>query len=174
MNTWEIHPMLVHFPIAFLLAGVLLDLLAMRRQSELLTRSAAGLLLVGVVSGWLAAAAGMLAYYTVPAHTEAAHVTMYWHLGIAVTMLLLFTLLAVTRWFAIASPAKLWQATLAVTACVLLVITGALGGQLVYHGGAGVSPELLSREIREGHTHSPNHVADTGDDRGHSHSNHKH
>ena len=56
MKFWELHPILVHFPIAFLLGGTALDFWALRRPGELLSRSAFGLLLAGVASGWLAAA----------------------------------------------------------------------------------------------------------------------
>ena len=34
MKPWEFHPIVVHFPIAFLLAGVVLDVAAVRRPRE--------------------------------------------------------------------------------------------------------------------------------------------
>ena len=42
---WEFHPMLVHFPIAFLIGGVAVELFALRRPGEMLHRAAAWLLL---------------------------------------------------------------------------------------------------------------------------------
>ncbi len=154
MNPWELHPLLVHFPIAYLLGGTLLDLVTLRYRRETLSRSAAGMLLAGVCTGWLAAAAGLLAFYTVPAHTEEAHVKMYWHLGLAIASLLVFTWVAIARWRYRTSPPKLHHAVAAVCASVLLALTAHLGADLVYHGGAGVQPELLAPEIREGHSHS--------------------
>lgn len=97
MKPWEFHPILVHFPIAFLLAGVVLDLVALRRPRETCTRSAGGLLLAGMISGRLAALDGLVAFFTVPAHTDEAHGLMYWHLGIGLACLLLFTWISVTR-----------------------------------------------------------------------------
>jgi len=46
-----------------------LDLMALRHPREVLTRAAGGLLLAGMVSGWLAVLAGVAAFFTVPAHT---------------------------------------------------------------------------------------------------------
>jgi uncharacterized membrane protein len=152
---WEIHPMLVHFPIALLLTGVAADLLARKRSA--LTRPAAGLLVVGVALGWLAAAAGLLSFYTVPAHTDDAHTLMWWHLGFAVASLVLFTWACVKRWKAREESASLALLSAEALGTLLLLITGYLGGTIVYHGGAGIAPELLSPEIRKGHSHDGGH-----------------
>lgn len=150
---WELHPMLVHFPIAFLLGGVLLLLWACWRPSEMRHRNAAGLLLAGTIFGWLAAAAGALAFFTVPAHTEEGHNLMYWHLGLGSAMLLVFAWLAVVRWRRRTERATRIQLTAGIVGALLLSITGYLGGAIVYHHGAGVNPDILAPEIREGHSH---------------------
>ena len=51
MEPWEYHPALVHFPIAFLIGAVLLDLYAWRRGEPAPARVATGLLLAGVATG---------------------------------------------------------------------------------------------------------------------------
>lgn len=162
MNPWELHPLLVHFPIAYLLGGAFLDVVTFVFRRETLSRCAVGLLLVGVGSGWIAVAAGLLAFYTVPAHTEEAHGEMYWHLGLAIASLLLFTWLAAARWRYRTLPPKLPHAVAAIVASILLAATGHLGAGLVFHGGAGVLPELLAPEIREGHSHSQGHEHNGG------------
>ena len=164
MNPWEIHPMLVHFPIAFLLGSTSLDVVTLIRPREALAQSARGLLWAGVLFGWLATGAGLIAFFTVPAHTEAAHVEMYWHLALAIASLILFTWTAIARRRR-GSSTKPAQVLLAICASALLILTGHFGASLVYHGGAGVRPELLTREIRQGHSHGngPSH------DAGHSH-----
>lgn len=118
---WELHPILVHFPIAFLLGGVVLLLWARWRPNELRHRVAAGMLLCGMILGWLAAAAGGLAYFTVPAHTEEGHVLMYWHLGLGLAMLALFTWVSITRWQGRATAATKPQLIAALSGLVLLM-----------------------------------------------------
>lgn len=166
---WELHPMLVHFPIAFLLGGVVFLLWAWRRPNEMRHRAAAGMLLAGMILGWLAAAAGGLAYFTVPAHTEEGHILMYWHLGLGLAMLALFTWVSITRWRSRTTGATRPQLIAAIVGVVLLMFTGYVGGSIVYHHGAGVDPKILAREIREGHTHQnpKNH-----DDSAHEHTEH--
>ena len=90
VEPWELHPMLVHFPITLLLGGVALDLYARWRGRPNLLPTVRGMLVAGVVTGVFAALAGLLAFFTVPAHTEEAHRLMYWHLGVQSAALALF------------------------------------------------------------------------------------
>jgi uncharacterized membrane protein len=153
MNVWEIHPALVHFPIALLLSAIAVDVFVWWRGNVSLDRVATGLLIAGVAAGWLAANFGLLAFYTVPAHTHEAHRLMFWHIGAAVTTLALFTWLAVVRWFHRAEPVTRIRHIVGIVGAAILMTTGALGGYIVYHGGAGVEPELLAESVRESHTH---------------------
>jgi uncharacterized membrane protein len=137
---WELHPILVNFPVAFLFSGAVMELVAWRRPRKLFTRVAAGLLVAGVVTGWLAALAGLLAYWTVP-HAADAHLMMNWHLAMATIMLLWFTAIAVVRWRDRLQPAGFVGRTLVVGALGLLLVAGSLGGRLVYRYGVGVDPE---------------------------------
>src|SRR5580698_1095346 len=98
MYPWRIHPALVHFPIAFLTAAVALDLYGLRRGGIEVARAATNLLVAGTVTMALAAGAGLLAFFTVPAHTHEAHDLMLWHLWLNATALVVFSGLAVWRW----------------------------------------------------------------------------
>lgn len=165
---WELHPMLVHFPIAFLLGGSVLLLWTWQRPSEMLHRSAAGMLLAGMILGWVAAAAGGLAYFTVPAHTEEGHELMYWHLGLGLGTLVLFTWLSIARWRRRTTATTKPQLISAMVGVVLLTFTGYVGGSIVYHHGAGIDPRILAPEIREGHSHQNGHTQPS-DSGGHHH-----
>src|SRR5205085_202387 len=96
---WEIHPALNHLPIAFLLGGVALDLYAWCRARPGLAQVATGLLIAGLLTGVLAALAGLMAFFTVPGHTENAHFLMYWHMAIQATALLMFACPVFERWW---------------------------------------------------------------------------
>src|SRR5579883_3266625 len=97
---WEIHPTVIHFPIAFLLGGVVLSFFARRRGRLELERVATGLLLFGWLSGLLAVATGFLAFSTLPeeTHTALAHRLMYWHMSVMGVALLLFAWVCWQRW----------------------------------------------------------------------------
>ena len=103
-SPWEVHPALVHFPIAFLLAGVTLDFFAwwrLRRPESppevaagllFLTQLASGLLIAGVLTGVLALLTGFVAYVTVPLYMANADIVLNWHLGVTLSSLTLFGL----------------------------------------------------------------------------------
>ena len=165
---WEIHPALNHLPIAFLLGGVALDLYAWIRGRPSLLPVVTGLLGTGVITGALAALAGVLAFFTVPGHTEEAHRLMFWHMGIQAAALLLFLGPTWRRWRSRAALPSAASRLVLCVAAVLLLIGSGIGGYIVYHGGAGVDPKLLAPEVREGHAHG-GHEESHPADASHSH-----
>jgi uncharacterized membrane protein len=153
MNPWELHPALIHFPIAFLLAGVVVEVLARIRPRESLSRAASVLIVAGVVTGIPAAIAGVVSYFTVPAHTEAAHTEMAAHVVLASAALLVFALVALARWRQRAQPASALALCASLAGGALLVSAAFLGGKTVLHGGAGVDPQILAADVVHGHRH---------------------
>ena len=142
---WEFHPATVHFPIAFLLGAVVLDLYAWGRMRADLARTATWLMAAGVVFGLFAVATGLLAFFTVRAHTELAHGQMYWHLGLNAAALGLFAVIVYIR----RRPDGLSGGVriAGIVAAALIAGGGFLGGQIVYKGGAGIDPAILIPEI---------------------------
>jgi uncharacterized membrane protein len=134
-------PALVHFPIAFLLGGVLLGLYAWWRARAALDRVATGLLIAGVALGLVTGLAGLLAMFTMPdTHTEQAHDLMLWHLGLQLAAVVLFALVAWLGWRAWQTGPTVGVRLLGWVAAVVLVVGSGVGGYLVYHGGAGIEP----------------------------------
>ncbi|MBX9582967.1 MAG: DUF2231 domain-containing protein [Gemmataceae bacterium] len=148
---WEWHPATVHFPLAFLLGAVALDLYARWVERPGLARVATGMMTAGVALGLVAATTGAVAFFTVPAHTDEAHRLMYWHLGLNAAALALFAAVVIARWRVREPGAGVRVAGL--LAAGLLGVGGFLGGRIVYRGGAGVDPAILSPDLRHGHDH---------------------
>lgn len=155
MNPWDFHPALVHFPIAFLLAATTLDVVGFVQVRNDPTRSATSLalarlslclLVAGVLSSLVAASAGILAYFTVPPHSQETQVRMLVHVLFAVSATLVYAVLLLRRR---RGPALLAgsEVGFSVVGAALLGAAGALGGYLVYHDGVAV-PE--ARGMPEG------------------------
>lgn len=152
MELWEIHPSLVHFPIALLIAGLCTDLYARARHSLSAGHVATGLYVAGVVSGLVTGLAGFLAFYTVPsAHTEQAHDQVVWHLGLALASVVLFAGVGWTRWRGWRELPSAGSLVVSLVAAGLLIAAGYLGGHIVYHGAMGIEPALLSPRLAQHH-----------------------
>jgi uncharacterized membrane protein len=146
MRTWEIHPAVVHFPIAFLLGGVVLDLFGL--HSEAAVAAATYLLLAGLATGAVAAVTGVVSYYTVPGnHTEQAHQRIYWHIWAMVTAVVLFAVVCFVRWQNPSVVSPLIRG-LGLAAAAILTFGGYVGGKLVYRGGLGIEPTILKPDLR--------------------------
>jgi len=131
-----------------------LDLCAGWRHQENLTRAATAMILTGILTGLLTGVAGFLAFLTVTAHTEKAHDLMYWHLAIQLASILIFAIVVWRRWQTVGPPTGTTR-LFGVFASVLLLVGSYIGGTIVYQGGAGVNPQILSAEVRE-HSHGGN------------------
>jgi uncharacterized membrane protein len=154
MELWEIHPSLVHFPLALLIGGLCTDLYARARASLSAGHVATGLYVAGVVTGLVTGLAGLLAFYTVPsAHSEQAHDQVIWHLGLALASVVLFAGVAWVRWRGCGGLPSVGSLLVSVVAVGLLIAAGYLGGHIVYHGAMGVGPDLLSPRLTQ-HQHA--------------------
>ncbi len=154
----NIHPLLVHFPIALLSLFFLLDLSAGILQKPAWRTTAAWFLYLGVVFAGLTMLAGFQAAATVP-HGENVHAIMETHEHLGVTIFSLACLLSVWRLLGKSLLHGIYNVVyllLAAVLCILLVFAADLGGLMVYHYGVAVQAvEALEpeEELHEHHHH---------------------
>lgn len=137
----NIHPLLVHFPIALLLVSVAFSWAGRLRQSKGLEQAAWYTLLVGLAATLLAVISGFVAARGVPAESPAmATLTIHRLLGIIV--LVVFGLQAVCAWRSqgvYSRNKRILHTAIQAIGVALVVAVGFLGGELVYTFGVGVS-----------------------------------
>lgn len=135
-----LHPLLVHLPIALLPLGVMLDLASWiwARPDWLLVRSAFVAIATGVVTGILAALAGVVDYTSIR-NDHPAKKTATLHMLLNVVALGLFAASLGLRYGSL-DLARTALLPLAVSVIGVLVLgySGYLGGKLVYENGIGV------------------------------------
>ncbi|MFZ2725698.1 MAG: DUF2231 domain-containing protein [Methylococcaceae bacterium] len=136
----NIHPLLVHFPIAFLLFFFLIDVLGTLTKKLQWRELASYLLYIGTISAVFTVLAGFSAANSVP-HGDNVHEIMEDHEHIGVSILILASSLSVWRYFTkqlIADIKNTAFLILAAVLCLLITFGADLGGLMVYHYGVAV------------------------------------
>lgn len=137
----NIHPLLVHFPIAFLFTFLVFDIIGSLLRNQECRRFAGWLLYLGSASAVLTVAAGFQAAATV-AHSDAVHPIMMQHKNYALAITSLAILLSLWRFVVSARfgvMANILYLTLAAIMCFTLSLGADLGGLMVYQHGIGVA-----------------------------------
>ncbi len=150
---YNVHPALVHFPIAFLSVFFLLEMVGCGLRRDRLRQTASAMLYCGTLGALLAAAAGLYAANTVP-HGDAVHDIMEWHerLGLAVASLAI--ILSVWRLMAKQVPVGMEKTLFLLLSTIMtasLVFGADLGGSMVY--GHGVAVHNLQHADSHHHQH---------------------
>ena len=153
----NIHPIIVHFPIAFLLSFFIIDLSGSLFKQAHWRQFSSGLLYLGTVAAAAAVTAGLAAEDSVE-HGENVHLIMEKHELIGITVLCLAVILSLWRLLSkeiTTGLANIFYMTLS-TILIALIITGAdLGSLMVYkHGVAVEAVEVKSIDYFQEHTHS--------------------
>lgn len=141
-----IHPMLVTIPIGLWIFSLVLDLISLRSEAPQSWALMAHYAMIGGIVGALAAAVpGLLDLLSLP--KGGIKKTALLHMGINLTVV---TLYAVNAWLRYSGTPNtglpLW---LSVVAIGMLLISGWLGGKMVYLAGVGVSTGSTSEEVRQ-------------------------
>ncbi|MEI7839019.1 MAG: DUF2231 domain-containing protein [Methylococcaceae bacterium] len=145
----NIHPLLVHFPIAFLSLFVAVDLIGTAAKKTEWRNFASGLLYLGTVFAGFTVWAGFIAADTVP-HGHNVHDIMERHEQLGISILALS--MALTAW-RLRRPVDGWGIYNALTIILLgVIIFGAdLGGLMVYKYGVAVEAVTVSPEDSHHH-----------------------
>lgn len=130
-----LHPMMIHFPVAALIALVASDLGYLYSADPFWARAGLWLAGVGAFGGWIASLAGLVDLLTVKGVRRL--ITAWCHAIIAVMMLSLASLNWLLR-FHEAGAILPWGVGLSLLTAGLIGLASFLGGQLVYEHAVGV------------------------------------
>ncbi|HWO99843.1 MAG TPA: DUF2231 domain-containing protein [Methylococcus sp.] len=136
----NVHPLIVHFPIAFLIAFFFMDLVAVIWRRPALRHVASWMLYLGAFGAVAAAAAGLAAEATV-AHGETVHEILEWHARLGLTVASLSVALVLWRIMAkgrFSSMANAFHLSLGAIVVLAILLGADLGGLMVYQHGVGV------------------------------------
>ena len=168
----NIHPLLVHFPIALFTVFFFADTVGGLLSRPAWRIFATPLLYIGTFTALLTVAAGMQAAYSAP-HNDATHAIMLRHQAFGITVTVLALLLSLRRYFA--ADSFFYSKTyghFALTGLLIVCLTlGAdLGGLMVYQHGVAVAPVMkhnlpvttIVEQVPHSHKHdSPAHTHDS-------------
>lgn len=132
-----IHPILVSFPIAFLIGALLTDLAYWWTAEPYWARNSLWLVGAGLVSGSLAAPFGLIDFLTIGRARE--HTDGWLHFIGNATVLALTLISVISRWSNPTVAVLPWGLGLSALTAVLLIITGWFGGELAYRHMIGVT-----------------------------------
>lgn len=137
-----LHPMVVHFPIALLLASTLFDALAFRWRSQQFRDTSLSLLVLGILAAGVAVITGHVAEEAVErSGIPKQAIEIHEELGGSVfwVFLGLLGVRVASSWGWIREQPKL-ALVIGLSGGLLLLIASYFGGDLVYRFGAGVLP----------------------------------
>ena len=153
----NVHPLLVHFPIAFLMAFFIVDLLGTLIKKDSWQQLASGLLYLGTIGAAMAVVAGLMAAGSVE-HGDNVHLIMQRHKTFGLSILCLSVVLSIWRLLSagvIKGGANIVFLTLAALLNILVILGADLGGLMVYkHGVAVEAVEVNMMDYFQEHTHS--------------------
>ena len=139
MRLQEVHPSLVHYPLAFLPLAVVTDTLGYLGRNRWLLKAGRWTTLLAAASAAAAGTAGLVAQEEVAAEGKARDMLVT-HRTLNMALTLTTALLAAWRWRRRApTPASL---AIGVVGLGVMSYSAYLGGKMVYEYGVGVMPAL--------------------------------
>lgn len=136
-----LHPLLVHLPIGFWLASLIFDIIAMAGGNAGLGTAALYLIGFGILGALLAAPAGLADFLDIPGGTQARRIALSHGLLNVLILGLYFLNFFMRGGFSPYKPITGAELALNCISIGLLLVSGYLGGTLVFHHGVGLKPE---------------------------------
>ncbi|NOZ48098.1 MAG: DUF2231 domain-containing protein [Chlorobi bacterium] len=169
-----LHPKLVHFPVALIIAALLFIVLAifLKKKRELFIQLTFWNLALGALSAIVAVITGLIAENNL-VHNNAIHTIMETHQLLGIIVLSITTLLLIWLGFRIKkmkiNEVYLFAAGLLIVASIV-GYTAHLGGKMVYEEGAGIIPmeKMISNQP---HEHAPGEEHEHATTEQHEHTN---
>lgn len=148
-----IHPMLVVFPLGLWIFGLVTYIIFLSTGQDVWDYVAWYSIAGGIIGAVLAAAAGFADFLAIP--PSRARTIAIWHMLVNVAALALFILALWTRWYGYLNAPLIC----AIAGTVGILVSGWLGGSLVYLHGVAISEEgvqdHLARTSMRGHREEP-------------------
>ncbi len=132
-----LHPMLIVYPLGLLSVAVIFDLIFMGTKNTTFPVVSYWMITAGLIGGLLAALVGFTEWLAIPNDSRAKTIGLYHRLGNLVIVLLF----AGSWWLRTGDPNHVPSTvafTLSLLGFGLALVTGWLGGELVYRLGVGV------------------------------------
>ncbi|MBT5953347.1 DUF2231 domain-containing protein [bacterium] len=147
----NIHPIVIHFPIAFLIAAFICELIGHFLNQNYFKKTAKWTLLIGTIGLGVAAFTGWWGHKTV-SHSESSYALIEQHQKLGFITLGLFTFLVLLQFVALPKVEKkrkiiLFIMFINIVGLGLMTWGAHLGGRLVYEMGVGVQSVDHSNSI---------------------------
>jgi uncharacterized membrane protein len=153
----NLHPVAVHFPLAFLFAFFVMDLLGSLLKKQSWRELATGLLYLGTLTAGIAVAVGLMAEASVE-HGENVHLILERHKLFGISVLSLSVFLSIWRLASggiVNGASNIVFILLAGLLNILMLLGADLGGLMVYKYGVAVEAvEVTAMDYFQEHTHS--------------------
>lgn len=131
-----VHPMLMPFPLVFLLSAAVVDAVFLTSDEPFWADTSIWLLAAGVVTGVVAAGAGLIDFVTI--ERARSHRSGWVHFIGNVVVLVLALVNWLLRIDDVEAFVQPWGLTLSLVTALLLGVTGWTGGELAYRHQIGV------------------------------------
>ena len=134
-----IHPMLIPFPIAFFAGALISDIISRWGDPVFWPRMSVVLIGLGIIGALLAAVFGFVDYLTAPL-SEDAKKTATTHM---ILNLIVVAIFAVAFFVRFGDATSTIGYVLTVLGVLVLLVSGYLGGKLVFEGGVGMKDPMV-------------------------------